>query len=124
MTTFQDIFERMAASHPAPVVEEVKSAPVYFCRSCDFCRRVENPDDLCPDCVMEQTRGYQARTMTGRCANGAERDHGTRTHAVKFGQYKAICGAEPGRRSVGWSTPWNGRDITCPRCIKRLERGS
>jgi hypothetical protein len=59
--------------------------------------------------------------LTGRCMNGAERDHGTRAHAVPIGERKALCGAKPGRRSVGWSS-YRESTVTCPRCLKKLAK--
>ena len=66
----------------------------------------------------------QALYLAGRCANGAEQDGGTRWHAVPAESWKALCGAEPGRRSAGWG-PWDrreaeGQEVTCPRCLKRM----
>jgi len=91
------------------------------------------PATLCADCASDQARGYEALTLTGRCANGAERDRGKLYHAVPIGNInldtfhdsnwgKAMCGAEPGRRSNGWSD-CKGREVTCPRCAKRLAGG-
>jgi hypothetical protein len=67
--------------------------------------------------------------MTGRCANGFERDGGRIVHAIRSagfpGWRPALCGAKPGDRGNGWSehppieTPG---PPTCPRCRKRLER--
>lgn len=64
--------------------------------------------------------------LTGRNRTGAE-PTGTLIHAVEveegatypsyFG--KALCGAEPGRRSNGWSD-YRAKEPTCPKCIKRL----
>jgi hypothetical protein len=46
-----------------------------------------------------------------------------RYHAVKKSEISAICGAKPGRRSVGWSpTPKANSVVTCPRCLKKLEK--
>lgn len=69
-------------------------------------------------------------TLAGRCTDGRELGRGTLVHAVD-GTYRkdynelhgtALCGAKPGRRSVGWSV-W-GRDVTCQRCLhKMLARG-
>lgn len=57
--------------------------------------------------------------LAGRCRNGAERDHGRLYHALPEDGYVALCGAKPGRRSVGWSSH-TGTEVTCPRCLKRL----
>jgi hypothetical protein len=65
-----------------------------------------------------------AARLTGRCANGAERDGGRRWHALTaysvFG--KALCGAQPGRRSAGWDWSSVRMEVTCPKCLKRTER--
>lgn len=80
----------------------------------------------CARCEENDKRGYAVMMLAGRCANGSELDHGTKWHAVKPGEYQAICSAKPGRRSAGWSsyTVLN-QQVTCPRCLKKLslERG-
>jgi hypothetical protein len=58
--------------------------------------------------------------LAGRCANGAERDSGSKYHAVRGNV--ALCGAKPGPRSAGWST-YPGEAVTCPRCLTKLEKG-
>jgi hypothetical protein len=72
---------------------------------------------------------YFAVSMTGRCANGAQRDQGHLVHAVrKVCEHspswdKALCLAKPGhRRGNGWGEPLPGglEMISCPRCRKRL----
>ena len=62
--------------------------------------------------------GIAILRMTGRCANGAERDGGTRYHAVF--DWRALCGAKPGRLS-DWSS-YPGEAVTCPRCLNRLKK--
>lgn len=62
--------------------------------------------------------------LTGRCANGAQRDAGHLWHAVdtddRFPNFAtAVCGAKPGRRSCGWSD-YLGDHATCPKCMKKL----
>jgi hypothetical protein len=72
------------------------------------------------------TGNYRAVRLTGRCANGAERDGGTKYHALAEREHVALCGAKPGRRSVGWSDYADSvRDVsktTCPRCIAKFKR--
>lgn len=75
--------------------------------------------------------------MMGRLSNGLQSDHGKIYHAVpKDGKkvpsnntlgyrfiYPAICGATPGKRSVGWAYDKDvGEDfkVSCPRCLKKL----
>ena len=63
---------------------------------------------------------HEPRRMTGRCANGFERDGGKLWHAVAgdvTGWGKAACGAKPGDRSNGWSES-KGERVTCPRCLR------
>ena len=102
----------------------------YSCPRCGHYAATA-PATLCADCQADYDRGYEALTLTGRCANGAEGGHGILYHAVpmqgsplyvlgKGG--RALCGAEPGRRSAGWSE-WKGREVTCARCAKRLAGG-
>jgi hypothetical protein len=96
---------------------------LFWCAECRE-QRVSIEGDICSACVVEKERGYRAMIKTGRCANGSELDHGRIAHAVKFGSNKALCGTQPGRRSVGWSYPYP-RDhvaITCPKCLKKLDR--
>lgn len=63
---------------------------------------------------------YFAARMLGRCANGSERDGGTLYHAIREDRLSeaAVCGAKPGRRSVGWSDQYQKPidAVTCPRC--------
>ena len=63
----------------------------------------------------------QFLTLGGTCRNGAERDSGRLYHAVPEGEWKAVCGAKPGRTSYGWSTHV-GTAATCPRCLKKLAK--
>lgn len=59
--------------------------------------------------------------LAGRCADGAERDSGTLWHAIEAGESVALCGAEPGRQSAGWSEHL-GTEATCKRCLSKLRR--
>jgi hypothetical protein len=70
-----------------------------------------------------------AASLAGRCTSGEERGAGRLIHAVPAEQGmrlsgyldivgSALCGAKPGRRSVGWSP--SDRSVSCPRCIKRV----
>jgi hypothetical protein len=72
---------------------------------------------------MKTADGYLVRYLAGRCWNGAQRDAGTKFHAVAPGDAafgRALCGAEPGRRSNGWAEPHGARGVSCPKCLKRL----
>lgn len=88
---------------------------------------------------------YRMGRLLGRLANGFESDKGTLTHAVVIRSVKprpcpwndwgrdaskmaecvkadiGLCGARPGRRSVGWA--FDVSEVTCPRCLKRLPKG-
>jgi hypothetical protein len=90
---------------------------------CLICQEQEclEKGSLCNVCKKEKELGYQILSMLGRLRNEFQRDSGTRFHAVRFDSYKAICGAEPGRRSVGWSL-YHGEEVTCPRCLKKLKK--
>lgn len=118
MVSLIEIFERIAKDAPEP-------PPTHWVEErprCSKCRDFEvmMPEDICGHCQKETAQGYQVMSLTGRCANGSELDHGTRYHAVEIASYKAKCGAKPGRRSVGWSREIN-KAVTCPRCIKKLQ---
>jgi hypothetical protein len=70
---------------------------------------------------MEQEINY--RCLIGRNRTGSE-PGGTRIHAIyrsesAFGT--AICGAQPGRRSNGWSD-YEFACATCPKCMKKLKK--
>jgi hypothetical protein len=63
-----------------------------------------------------RSTGVEIRRMAGPCANGFERNGGTRWHALVAG--RAICGA---RCKSFWSFE-TGEEVTCPRCQKKLEK--
>ena len=87
---------------------------------------------------------WKPKMLLGRLANGCQSDHGIRVHAVVIKKVRArpcpyndwgkdqakmtegqmaevgLCGARPGRRSVGWS-PSEG-EVNCPKCLKKLEK--
>jgi hypothetical protein len=119
MATFADHINTIMAK--APVGQTVEAdAPEYWC-DC-YSAKVSVEGDLCPRCTKEHTQGYQVMSLIGRAANGMQLDSGIRYHAVPFGTRLAKCGAKPGRRSAGWSS-YHGDDVTCPRCLKKLEGG-
>ncbi len=117
MNSIMDYLKQYAAEHPEDHTE-VEPVEVHWCAEC---RGVEvaNDDHLCERCAAEWKQGYRVLSMAGRCANGAERDSGTLVHAVEFSNPRALCGAKPGKRSVGWVRPV-GTVVTCPRCLRRL----
>lgn len=81
---------------------------------------------------MSPPVGVVAAKLAGRCATGLERGQGTNLHAIPVAQVrrnfgfveatgKALCGAQPGRRSVGW-TACESHPVTCPRCQRAISR--
>ena len=94
------------------------------CKLCGY-RHDLNEAGYCEVCAQEVAQGYIVRSLAGRCSNGAERDHGTLFHAIRLENntptYRAICGAEPGKRSAGWSMYGIGKSVTCKRCLKKLD---
>jgi hypothetical protein len=70
--------------------------------------------------------------LSGRCADGAERDGGRRIHVVMVDVIdlcadvawrQALCGAKPGRLSgCGFVEVDGAENPTCPRCARRAER--
>jgi hypothetical protein len=102
----------------------VSSNYLNQCVVCHEARLIE-VGGMCEQCKTDKARGYQVRSLAGRCLNGFERDHGTLFHAVSLDPAKmgrAACGAKPGKRSAGWSEWGIDEEVTCPRCIKRLGR--
>lgn len=124
----KSFFSQYIKDHSAPEVTEPKT-PVKEPHYCARCRDLmsENQEvraegDICEICKAEEARGYQIMQLLGRLRNGAARDHGILNHAVKLGEWKAVCGAQPGRRSVGWVRAYDLEEgVTCPRCIKRMD---
>jgi hypothetical protein len=74
--------------------------------------------------MVETNAIYVVARLTGRCANGAERDGGRRTHAVPLGSTYglALCGARPGRLSNGWDEVDGAEMPTCSRCTKKASK--
>jgi hypothetical protein len=75
------------------------------------------------------TTFYWLVRLTGRCANGAERDGGRRVHVVPT-QWpvesgpawgRALCGLRPGRLSNGF-VEVEAEAATCPTCARRARR--
>jgi hypothetical protein len=68
---------------------------------------------------------YEARTLSGRCANGAARDAGRVVHALYAPAHAfstALCGARPGRTSGAGFGEASGAAVTCPRCLARIAK--
>lgn len=115
------ILQDHLAAHPEsaarPVTAE-SSAPL-----------VPNASRWEPDVITINGRPFYRGHLTGRCADGAERDSGTLRHLLSVNEhgslsYTALCGAKPGRRSAGWNVlPVRGRTWKeCARCEKRAEK--
>lgn len=72
---------------------------------------------------------YEPRMMMGRLASGVQGGHGVKVHATEPGKTaaycrgKAICGAEPGKRSAGWSGV-EQLPVNCPKCLKKMKTES
>jgi hypothetical protein len=52
--------------------------------------------------------------LAGRNGNGTNKVN----HAVE--KSVALCGAEPGKKSAGWSE-WDDDEVTCPKCLLHPE---
>lgn len=115
MISFEKMFQNIAESVNAPVVTDAKTIGEP-----EVCYE-HLRDKPCAICAEDSERGYEVRILAGRCANGSELGSGTKWHAVLPGKHSALCGAMPGRRSVGWST-WRktGQGVTCPKCQQKL----
>ncbi len=117
-----EMFERMGVDTEKMKRDQPAPEPVAMPKRC----REHIQEEPCADCAEDKARGYAVRVLAGRCANGSELGHGTRWHAVPIDErgmrWAALCGAQPGRRSAGWSS-WfvRGQAVTCPRCLKKME---
>lgn len=61
----------------------------------------------------------------GRCHNGSHKDRGIIIHLVPHNNEgvgdwfcKAMCGAEPGNRSFGWSE--TSLPVNCKKCLDKF----
>lgn len=119
MNTLSQMFQEIIERHQEYVKLDGTPYTEIEYHTCQQCHvHIDHPG-LCETCETENGLGYQILRKTGRLANGAERDGGEIYHAVRFDKYKAVCGTQPGRRSVGWSN-YHGEKVTCQACIKRL----
>ena len=66
--------------------------------------------------IVRGTRVFVALRKAGRASQGATPVH----HAVTPHCRPALCAGEPGAGS-GWAEP-PGADVTCPACLRRLQR--
>ena len=99
-------------------IDAIEFKPI--CSEC-YSVEVEKKGDICGDCAAAWARGYRIIQLAGRCASGYEGGHGTRSHAVEMFSNKAMCGAKPGKRSVGWSS-YQDKEVTCPRCAEKVAK--
>lgn len=68
--------------------------------------------------------------MLGRLSSGYEHGKGRLIHAVPLREGQiwtsdldaALCGAAPGKHSVGWQPVDEGAIITCPRCRRKIDQ--
>jgi len=108
----------------AAAEDDASDQAIAYCAMCHTILTADQADALCEKCRREVAQGFAVRHLAGRCANGAERDSGTLFHAlpIENGQVRgrALCGAAPRRRSVGWSEWGHGAAVTCPKCLKKL----
>ena len=93
----------------------------------------------------EKIKTYWPAMMQGRLSSELQADHGSVVHAVHESKAKrhpcpandwgrksgpddyvlahvSLCGKRPGRKSVGWSTSDKEAPVTCPRCLKKIEK--
>lgn len=76
--------------------------------------------------VLRKVTAIPAK-LAGRCADGRELGQGVRVHAVSgvlrddYNELHgtALCGQQPGRRSVGWTVLPRTAEVNCPRCCAR-----
>lgn len=121
-----DFFQQYVEVHPddklaAELTPRINPIITRYCKGCREILSKDEESEICQTCQRDALRGYGARQLLGRLRNGAARDHGILNHAVKNNEWKAVCGAKPGRCSVGWVRPYDDKEsITCPRCLKRL----
>ncbi len=66
--------------------------------------------------------------MVGTLRTGNQGDQGRRLHLVSedecgvwSGVGKALCGAKPGPRSIGWGDV-RAEPADCPRCVAKLRK--
>ena len=126
MTSFTDFFKELADRYPAPAPEDPEHTVTPFPK-CSSCHEFPVSDYglECEQCRREKAHGYEALQLLGRLANGFQSDMGKLFHAVPFGSQKAMCGAHPsGRHSVGWTfdPQGHGKQVTCPRCLARINK--
>jgi hypothetical protein len=69
---------------------------------------------------------YYPAKLAGRCSNGFEGGRGSVIHVKDNDPHvnpwgAAICGQKMGRRSAGWNS-MIGHAVTCPRCLKKIQK--
>lgn len=114
----RDFLDRIYEEQAENILSDLLGIPLI---KCSVCREYIQEGDMCEYCQKEVAQGYQVRSLAGRCRSGID-THGTLFHALDFENEIALCGAKPGRRSVGWSAWGHGKDANCKRCLKKLEK--
>lgn len=79
-----------------------------------------NESQHTPAAVPGSHGDVHPRHLLGSCASGAESDKGRLSHGVVGDSWKALCGAEPGRRSAGWAE-YDDAEVTCKRCLAKMK---
>ena len=124
MSSIEETLRELAARNPNPPND---TPFVYLlCPRCRTHIPNANQPELCQNCQRTLARGYEISSMTGRRANGAERDSGRLYHARTLDtngtpSHRAVCGATPGRRS-DWGAWGTDNEVTCQRCKKKLAK--
>jgi hypothetical protein len=72
---------------------------------------------------------YTTAILAGKCANGNEGGRGSIVHWVRYDapniyatRAPALCGKSYTGRSGGFSAREDAKEITCPRCIKKMAK--
>jgi|GEM_PF-1912476 len=81
-----------------------------------------------PRYVLPDGTAWRSSDMMGTLRTGRQGDQGRRLHAVPeedcgvwSGASPALCGAQPGPRSVGWGDV-RSEPVDCPHCVARLRK--
>lgn len=79
---------------------------------------------------MANLAGYTPMMKAGGLRNGAERGYGSVFHAVPerddkpgvpvYDNATALCGQYPANMWSSWRP--KGQEITCPKCLKKIEK--
>ena len=78
--------------------------------------------------INPQKDTYASVVKMGRLTCGFQKGHGVVRHAIPMDDYffgckgKALCGTQPGRRSVGWVNDEEVTEVTCARCLGKMRK--